>query len=98
MNNPYGTVTCPNCGAQRPAGIPYCSNCGYGMPGRGPTRPSPVVWIILFVLIGLPAGCLGGCFLLLSSGGSEVSWALLGLAGIAVFVLLLVMLIRKSRR
>ncbi|MFI5387743.1 MAG: zinc ribbon domain-containing protein [Fimbriimonadales bacterium] len=122
MNQDPTTITCPNCGANRPAGIAMCSNCGHGRPGRSSTCPrcrtpvasgetvcrncgarvtvrssTPAIWIVLFILIGAPAGCLGGCFLLMASGGGAPDGSLFGLAllALAVFGFLLWMLVRK---
>jgi hypothetical protein len=98
---------CPNCGAFRPAGQTYCANCGYGQPrpASGGGNPLLPLWIVLFVIIGLPAGCLGGCFLLMTGtagySSSRVDFVvplLIGLAGVAIFVGLLVALIKSARK
>ena len=99
MNDANQTITCPNCGAVRPAGIEYCSNCGYGRPDvLPPSRKTPIAWILMFALLGVPAGCLGGCFLLIGSGtGGSPEAVLGGLLGVAIFIAMLVMLIRSSK-
>lgn len=62
-----------------------------------------IVWIVLFIVIGLPGGCLGGCFLVLGLGsggmseGDAVFW-LLTLAGVGAFIGTLVMLILSARK
>lgn len=56
---------CPNCGAYRPPTQAYCANCGYGRPITPAASSTHIVWIVLFIVIGLPSGCLGSCLLLL---------------------------------
>ncbi|MBC8066205.1 MAG: hypothetical protein H7Y17_15340 [Chlorobia bacterium] len=93
---------CPNCGSFRPAGQVYCANCGYGRPthAQASSNTAQIVWIVLFILIGLPAGCLGGCFLVLGGGfgGTDVSFWLLTMGSLVVFLGLLVMLILSFRK
>ncbi len=94
---------CPNCGAYLPGSLAYCANCGYGRPAARPgANTAQLIWVLLFILVGLPAGCLGGCFLLigLSAPTSANDWSfwLLTLFAVAVFISLLAMLIVSSRR
>ncbi|MBN9503806.1 MAG: hypothetical protein BGO01_08225 [Armatimonadetes bacterium 55-13] len=92
---------CPNCGAYRPSSQIYCAACGYRGDGQGATRQTPIVWIVLFIIFGLPAGCLGGCFLALSGVPNQqdsVFTGLIGLVGILVFIALLAMMIRGFKK
>ncbi len=123
--NDSSTVTCPNCGAKRPASIPRCSNCGDGKnpglrcprcgaftgPGAskceacghdlnvGAPRKKSVLWLLLFLFLGIPAGCLGGCFLLVGVGGDSGTLPLIpfGVLLLGAFVSLLWLLVRKSK-
>jgi len=95
---------CPNCGAYRPTDQAYCANCGFGRPvdqdrARG---VQTAIWIVLFIIFGIPAGCLGGCFLMLGMGTSgmgadPMAWGIT-LGGLAVFALLLWAVIASARR
>jgi predicted nucleic acid-binding Zn ribbon protein len=98
MNYQPQTVTCPNCGAARPAGIAYCSNCGYTGIERKKTKP--LVWVLLFAIVGVPAGCMGSCFLLMTNGGvtGQLGMTGIGILGLAIFVALLWMLIRSPKQ
>lgn len=95
---------CPRCGAFIPAEQSYCANCGYGMPTgkRSGSNAAQVVWIVLFILIGLPAGCVGGCFVVLlgnaPSSSQDLPIWLLALAGVGVFVGLLTLMILSFRK
>lgn len=97
---------CPNCGAYRPGNQAYCANCGYGRPVNipQPTNNMFILWLVLFIIIGLPAGCLGGCFLLLgASSGYPVNRADIGFwaltfGGVAIFIGLLVATIMSARK
>lgn len=94
---------CPNCGGYRPTDQAYCANCGYGRPvdqdrARG---VQTAIWIVLFVIFGIPAGCLGGCFLLFfggSPGAADPSIWALGIGGLLIFGLLLWALIANARK
>jgi hypothetical protein len=95
--------TCPNCGAFRPAGQMYCANCGYGMSVQPAANSGlQVLWTVLFVIIGLPAGCLGGCFLLVGvnapTNSDDWGFWLLTLGAFALFVGLLTLMIRSYKR
>lgn len=96
-SEPPQTITCPNCGASRPKDIPFCSNCGFtGVP----VKKKPVLlWVLLFAFIGAPAGCLGGCFLLMSGGGmsNNLGGLGIGILGLVIFVSFLWMLIRSGK-
>ena len=93
---------CPNCGAYRPTDEAYCANCGYGRPvdqdrARG---VQTAIWIVLFIIFGIPAGCLGGCFLVLfgnAPGGDATGWVI-GLGGLLIFGLLLWALLASARK
>lgn len=98
---------CPNCGAFRPAGQVYCANCGYGQPqaAKGAGSPYLALWIVLFVIIGLPAGCLGGCFLILgasegypANSSDRFGMVALGLLGVAAFIGLLWAIIASAKK
>lgn len=94
---------CPNCGSFRPANQTYCANCGYGMVHQQPSNTGlQVLWIVLFILIGLPAGCLGGCFLLVGLGSpsstNDITFWMFVAAGLGVFILLLWLMIRSFRK
>lgn len=95
---------CPHCGAYRPTDQAYCANCGYGRPvGADRSRSATfAIWIVLFVILGIPAGCVGGCFLMLGMGtagmGSDPAlWGFV-LGGLAVFGLLLWAVIASAKR
>lgn len=93
---------CPNCGAYRPVGQGYCANCGWGKPVGAANSGAQIVWIVLFIVIGLPSACLGGCLLLIgmSSPPNSEDWAfwLIMLAAIGVAVGLLVAMIMAFRK
>jgi hypothetical protein len=94
-------VACPNCGATIPHGSNYCASCGYGAPAPPARKNLNVLWLVLFVIVGIPAGCLGGCFMLIAGGPANIpNWQplLVGLAGVGVFVLLLTLLVRSNVR
>lgn len=121
MSDEIQTVTCPNCGAARPASLSVCSNCGYGQsmpslvcphchtpspPGskvcancyRPLRRPRRTwVWVILFIVIGIPGACMGTC-LIAFAGVYDPLFVALGLLGLLVFVGLAAMLIRSTNR
>jgi hypothetical protein len=94
--------SCPNCNAFRPGGQIYCANCGFGRPAQASSSSNiaQIVWIVLFILIGLPSGCLGGCFLILTMGsprtGTDFSILLFSFGALVVFIGLLAMVIRSS--
>src|SRR5512138_1446113 len=95
--------TCPRCGAYRPTDQAYCANCGFGRPvDQDRARGAQLaIWIVLFVIFGIPAGCLGGCFLVLGVGtGQSADWvtALVTFGGLAVFGLLLWAVIASARK
>ena len=98
---PPSDHTCPKCGNQIPYGSTVCSVCGQG--GRA-SRTAVAIWAVLLVLVGLPAGLLGGCFILIASGGMGGSGSglagtvALGGLGVLLPVFFLVMLIRAGRR
>lgn len=86
---------CPNCG-QPLAGSPeFCSACGMRLTApAGPVESSThrVISMILLILIGVPAGLMGGCFVLVGSGAGPkefANWAAPGIVGIAVACLLI---------
>lgn len=89
---------CPNCGAFVETGTNTCPQCAASL--RRTSGGLKVLWIILFVLLGLPSLCLGGCFLLIAPSGASSNGALfavLGLAGLGIFVLLLWLAFVKKR-
>lgn len=86
-------LICPHCYAQNPPGAKVCINCYRPLKRSA----SLAVWILLFVIVGLPGGCLGGCFLLLG-GGTDDTTIGLGLLGLLIFFGLLVMLVRSAKR
>lgn len=95
---------CPKCGSPMPSEQSYCPNCGNMVPpvsrGHG-ARPVPqrnkganiVLFIILFLFVGLPAGAVGACFLVFAQG--EPGFIAIGLGGGLLAVLLLVLMIRS---
>ena len=96
---------CPNCGAYLPGQQSYCANCGFGRPAVGPRQnnTAQIVWVVLFILIGLPSLCMGGCFLLMgttagANGHLDPTFWFWTLLALGVFVGLLIMVIRSSRR
>jgi hypothetical protein len=92
---------CPNCGAYRPVTQAYCANCGFGKPS-GSNNTAQIVWIVLFILIGLPAGCFGSCLLLIGMSmppnADDWSFWLLTLGSVGVAIALLVMMIVSLRK
>ena len=70
-----------------------CYNCGQRLEGS-----SQVVWIVLFLVLGIPGCCLGTCLLSIANAGADPLTLLIGLAGIAAFLFFLVMLIRTSKK
>lgn len=92
--------TCPQCGNTIPYEAKICHVCGHG---RRANSTAIAIWVLLLVLVGMPAGLLGGCFLLMSGGmgGGAAGTAQmlgLGLIGVALPVFFLVMLIRAGRK
>ena len=87
---------CPNCGEQNAKGARVCSRCGKSLN----RSRSILLWALLFAIIGVPAGCMGGCFFVVgtNSPGIVNGTIGLGLLGVLIFVGLLVMLIRSARR
>jgi hypothetical protein len=98
MNQPpVQQAPCPSCGQPIPTPSSYCAHCG----SRGPATTKRAsravdVWIVLFILIGVPSFCLGGCFLLIDPAMDTT--ALFGLIAIAIGAFLLGMLIRAKRK
>ncbi len=98
-----GERACPKCGAGNPARALQCANCGLSLRQKG---SKSVVWIALFVALGVPAGCLGGCFMLFASTSMSspqaqpgaMALAAVGLVGIAIFGVLLWFLIRSGKK
>ncbi len=108
-DSPY--QRCPNCGATVPVNASFCANCGarfasgqgYGFQNPQQTGPRAafVVWLVLLVLIGLPALAVGACGLLFglsapNNGGGEIL-LFLGVPGFLIFFGILFGLI-KSRK
>lgn len=90
-------VPCPNCGSPDYMPNQRCPNCGYAPPSPA----SQITAVIAFTVLGIPGLCLGGCALLFGLGGpygGAGGLALAGLSGIALFVILLILVIRTSRR
>lgn len=85
---------CPKCGG----GIPFGTEC----PTCGPRRSNTtmvVVSALLLTCLGIPAGLVGACFLMIASspGGSSTSgnYVLIGFLGLAIPLLFTVLLIRS---
>lgn len=78
------------------AGETVCRNCGNTSLGRSPAY---TVWLILFLIIGVPAACGGGCLLLVGASGStnDFSLVMLGLMGLVLAAALLWMMIRSGK-
>jgi len=60
-----------------------------------------VLWLVLFIVIGLPSACVGSCFLMMTTGSSaHIDWTfpLIGVGGILLFVGLLVLMIQSFRK
>ncbi|MBS1714815.1 MAG: hypothetical protein JST30_10815 [Armatimonadetes bacterium] len=92
---------CPKCGNSIPIGNASCSVCGWGRTTGGLVA----LWVVLLVLVGLPAGLMGGCFLLLaglSAGTSptrtDAVWTVLSLLGILLPVFFIVMIVRSGKK
>ena len=85
---------CPKCQNPIEPGANNCWKCGNTNLQRS---PSFTLWLVLFIVLGVPAGCLGGCFLLMGSESTGPTPFLMGLIGAAAFVGFLVMLIRSSK-
>jgi hypothetical protein len=58
------------------------------------------IFIVLFILIGLPSCALGGCFLMMGTGSPQTEPGVLavGFGGIFVFIVLLVLMIKYSKK
>lgn len=101
VNPPPSNWQCPNCGSFVPAAQTYCANCGYGATPTKSNTAAQVIWLILFILVGLPSACLGTCFLMFtgqSRSGFEPGWLLLAIAGFAIFGGLLALVIRSFQK
>ena len=108
---------CPNCQRMIPDGSEFCPNCGYApyrMPpeisnypqadpvARRGSSAATIVWVLLLVFVGFPAGLLGGCLMLVGTASASEGGAgifLLGALGVAITIFLFIMLMRsfKSR-
>jgi hypothetical protein len=87
----YRGITCPRCGEPNDVGVQYCKNCGWDLKGN---RKYNIAFIILFVVIGIPALCLGGCALWIGGfetrgGKYDFSVTPVALVSFGVFALLL---------
>lgn len=92
-------LTCTNCGEPNAGTARYCRRCGKSL--QSTPSGSKVALILLFVFLGVPGLCLGGCFAmagasaLLQPGGRGpglqlgLDFLLVGLVGLAVFSLTL---------
>jgi len=93
---------CPQCGNPIPLGMGSCSVCGHGRASTGLLA----LWIVLLVLVGLPAALMGGCFLFLTTltpsppGGTRIDpvWTILSLLGVLLPVFFIVMIVRSRKQ
>ena len=93
---PPQNQTCPKCGAPlSPKGLacPVCGTVG---------RPGVALWTVLLVVVGLPAGLIGACSIMMSGSPSSPSSSaiaqLTGVVAILVPIVMLAMLIRAVRK
>ena len=94
-------IRCPNCGEPNAEAAPYCRKCGWDLRRRsgGPN----VGLILLFVFIGIPGLCLGGCFVYFGAGtigprGEGLPFVGVGLIGLAIFALTLYFAFLRKRK
>ena len=94
---------CPKCGNSIPIGSSSCSVCGWGRLSGGLVA----LWIVLLVVVGLPAAMMGGCMLLFAttlphptsgSRGVDPVWLVLSVVGILLPVFFIVMIARSRRK
>jgi hypothetical protein len=84
---------CRNCGTINPLEYKVCYNCGQRLAGT-----NRVLWLVLFLVVGIPGCCLGSCFLSMANPSQDAVTLFFGIAGVAVFLFLLVMLIRNEKK
>ena len=87
---------CPKCGSAIPYVGAYCAGCGHNPELERQNRRSSIGFILAFVLVGLPAGLCGACFLALGGLSSpDPATSAVGIGGIVLCVLLLGLMIRS---
>jgi len=85
---------CMNCGQMNAPGAPFCARCGKSLKRR--STAADVLLVLLFIVVGVPSLCLGGCLVILSGSialgysgrtgvGSTFGALALGLLGVAIF-------------
>ncbi len=102
-------LTCPNCGEPNEQSARFCRKCGWNL--RRISNGPSVALVLLFVFLGIPGLCLGGCMTFLSAStlmsSSEtnrrefpfsVVFLLLGLVGLTTFGLTLYFAFLRKRK
>ena len=104
MESQKPQIICPKCRTELNESRAYCPVCGAQMQPASTGKILLLVGsILLFVVVGLPTMCLGGCFLLMSSGvgkgaGETIMYGLGFLAAFGVTLALLIYQIARWKK
>lgn len=100
-------MACPHCGWLLPQQkLAFCPRCGKSLMPKT-SSGWHVLWVVLFVMIGIPSLCLGGCLAVIAENsalrGSEqiirppILGLGLGAVGVIIFAGLLYLALRSKK-